>query len=315
MVRTRAWYPTGTFFILAIAASMSVEPALPPVWAAAPNGQEDICTNAAVIYCENWEARAAGVGDFTTNYYKTNGFDDHFGTEISVISSGSVPQGVYNGTKALQMFYPGDSDNDNGGTGFMQTYWTTGQAYRTLYWRWYVKHSSNWLWSPIATKHLEQLAVGGYNNIFMMHGGGTGSTSATQQLVQFGYNTTPSGNFDQNVNGPVTMVNNRWYCLELRLTMNTSAGSSDGYLQGWIDDVQHWEYPNVRLDPTSSSSSYQTGFMVSGYWNCTTNPCSASSANNHPNMYRWIDNIVVSTARIGCLNNSAPSAPTALRIN
>lgn len=45
-----------------------------PVLAAAPDGQEEICSNPAVFFCDNFEARALGSGDFGRQLYKNNGW-------------------------------------------------------------------------------------------------------------------------------------------------------------------------------------------------------------------------------------------------
>jgi hypothetical protein len=45
-----------------------------PVLAAAPDGQEDICTNPAVFFCDNFEGRALGTGDLSRATYKNNGW-------------------------------------------------------------------------------------------------------------------------------------------------------------------------------------------------------------------------------------------------
>jgi len=117
------------------------------------------------------------------------------------------------------------------------------------------------------------------------------------------------------MNGAPSFENNRWYCLEIRMTMNTASTSQDGYLQGWIDNVQHYEYPNINLDETIPNNI--RGFLLSGYWNCQQRDCSGPE-DTHPLMYRWHDNFVVSTERIGCLSTQRvppPSTPKNLQAN
>ncbi|MEO6546100.1 MAG: hypothetical protein ABIP05_18970, partial [Nitrospiraceae bacterium] len=212
------------------------------------------------------------------------------------------PTGVYTGSHALQMTYPA---GQNTGGGFMDLAWKGNS--RTIYYRWYTKFSSNFKWSYVATKHNEISTGNGHTHhlAWFSSGGGTSKAPANS----FGY----AGFYPkQNVNGVLTVVPNKWYCHEMRVTMNSTGGTPDGYLQGWIDGVQHWEYPNVNLDNTTPGAI--TGTLISGYWNCYSggsgsDACTDPVNDYHPLMYRWHDNLVVSTERIGCLAGSTDSTP------
>src|SRR5437879_13729188 len=60
--------------------------------------------------------------------------------------------------------------------GFMDSLGFFGGARRTVYWRWYAKYSSNYIWSPVATKHNEELVAGNTDNGLFSFTGPNGLT-------------------------------------------------------------------------------------------------------------------------------------------
>jgi hypothetical protein len=281
---------------MAIAVSTTV------AWAVAPDLQEEICNNPAVIFCDNFEARALGSGDLQRPTFKNSGWPTNNPADITVINT---PANVFNGTRALQFHYPAGG----GGIGFTNP--QLGGTYRTVYIRWYAKWSSSYQFSPIATKHVMLLTGSGSSEyIFWAASSGTLNPApiSTQPLLTFAQFSPTSSTYWANRTGDFVPVADRWYCLEMRVTQNTTATSTDGYLQGWVDGVQHWEYPNQLLD--NRLPNLISSFDLSGYWNCLgpTFGCTLPG-DQHPLMYRWHDNFVVSTQRIGCLTDTAPPAP------
>jgi len=275
----------ATWLIVAITISLRVV-----AEGAAPDGQEEICSSPAVIFCDNFEARGLGPGDLLRPTFKNFGWPASDVANITVVSD---PANVFRGSRALQFRYPAGG----GGIGFVNP--TLGGNYRTVYMRWYAKWSASYTFSPIATKHVMLLTPTG-SSLYMFWG--QWGTDILKHFAQLG-GSTP---YEANMTGDFQVARDRWYCLEFRVTTNSSANSSDGYLQGWVDGVQRWEYPNRNLDsflPNSISS-----FDVSGYWNCLGPSCD-QPADQHPLMYRWHDNFVVSTQRIGCLSGADPTAP------
>lgn len=272
-----------------------------PVWSD-HNGQEDICHDPAVIMCDNFESRSAGYTDpwwnrLNQKVYKNTGWNLS-GSWIAVTDD---PANVYSGNKALEFNYPAGPR----GTNFMGIGWTSN---RTYYARWYTKWSSNYKFSPIATKH----------NEFKLQTSGASTGLFWNEFGQL----TPKHIFiaanpgvkklSQNENGKVSWELDRWYCLEIKVTMNSTSTSTDGNLEAWIDNVRHWNYTNVNLDRKIPNGI--KGFLLSGYWNCKEKDCSGPN-DTHPQMYRWHDNFVVSTNRIGCLTPfPTPFPPTGLRV-
>ena len=287
-------------------------------WAAAPDGQEAICASPAVIACENFEDRAVGNGGMDRAKYKHKGWAiSNYGATGPQVTSD--PTGVFDGSRALQLTY---TAGNNVGAGFLDFGWTPSS--QTIYYRWYTKYSNNFQWSYIASKHIELVSSNGLPSYFQFWNGGGGGTGS-KEAVFYNY-FTEQGNAwipSPNMNGPVTVIAGQWYCFEARYTINTTPTSMDGYLQGWVNGMQHWEYPNVNLNNQSGAQGPISGTMVSGYWNCysggTGSEACSSPEDVHPLMYRWHDNFVVSTQRIGCLtgggDTTPPAAPTNLQVS
>jgi hypothetical protein len=268
-------------------------------WAFTTDGQEDICATAAVIFCENFEDRTAatsgpGVYDMTRSKYKNNGWglSRDYGMGVTTATA-------YDGSKSYNMHYNAVSvpwPNINaGGTGFLDTNFSSAQS--ELYYRWQVKWGPGWVVSPVSGKHLE-IDFGYVGHLWSSLFGSNAPVFVTQ-LSSGTVNHYPSPST------PVEGVDQAWHCMEAHVKMNTTLGGTDGVLEGWVDSVQRINKTNINI---STQRTTQSVLVMSGYWNCLTNDnvsCTSSTANNHPAMDRYIDNIVVSTSRVGC-NTFAP---------
>jgi len=248
---------------------------------AAPDGQEEICTSPAVILCDNFEARALGSGDLGRAIYKNPGWAMSELTNMIVATTDK-----FDGTKSLEFRYPAGS----GGVGYMGV---ALPGLTDLYMRHYVKWSTNWTFSPIATKHIAMLTDTA-RVPWVLH-----STWGSPVLHHI-YEPTQTP-YDQNIGVPMAFVNDQWYCMEIHLKMNP--GASNDILEGWVDGVKKFDYSTATLDGAGSS---WVSLMLSGYWN---------EPGTHAAMSRWFDNIVVSTQRIGCIGGSPrPATPTGLTV-
>jgi len=173
--------------------------------------------------------------------------------------------------------------------------------------RWYSKWSTSYTFSPIATKHVSFLPDSGGQDHYIFWG------QWGENILKHGFQNAGGMVLEANLNGDFVVAKERWYCLEFRFTQNSSSTSADGTVQAWVDGVQHWEYPNRVLD--TKMPNLVNGFLLSGYWNCQGPLFNCDQpADMHPDMYRWHDNFVLSTQRIGCLGGAPPAAPTGLRI-
>jgi len=194
------------------------------------------------------------------------------------------PAKAHSGSRVNELVYtPGWN-----GPGFMVHYF---DPVPEVYVRWYEKYSPGWIWSQVATK-----------GIFVQ------TNIPNPEGVNYGIVTgvRPSPNYIADVNsfyglqtgyqGPY----DQWTCFELRWHAHTGA------FQFWIND-------GLRIDTNVGVIPYGTQYGVrsvtlSGYYNdsegrsCTGEiPCGVPQL-----QYRWVDDIVVSTERIGC---GAPPPP------
>lgn len=267
---------------------------------------EAICANAAVFACEDWEGysttqSSAGLsGGGTKSPTWTRSVVGSSTDGITIIDAATTPQGVHSGSRALQLAYP----SGTGGTDYMDG--TLPSTYRTIYWRWYVKYSSNFQWSGVATKHDELLLSGGAAGDTPqlawtgdINSCGSGPTSPMKPTI-FLYNSSIYAleycGFPRNVNDTPTIGFNQWYCVEAKVTANTSAGANNGSIQLWLDGVEILNHSG--FDTFVNGTSRVNGLFVSGYWN---------ASQSHGLMYRWEDDHVASTSRVGCID--AASTP------
>jgi Polysaccharide lyase len=238
-----------------------------------------------VIVCDNFEGRALGSADLRRAIYKNTGWAASDGGSMVVSNTEK-----FDGSRSLEFRFPGGSwgnGQDGAGAGYMEV--SIGNQ-TELYLRHYVKWSTNWVFSPIATKHMAILSSGGARAPWAWH-----STWGESNLHHI-YEPTQTS-YDQNVGSPINVRPGQWYCLEMRLKMN-SAGS--GIVETWVDNVLKASYSNATLNTQGTS---WRAVMLSGYWN---------APGSHPAMSRWFDNIVVSRERIGCLGSQPAPGPSAV---
>lgn len=262
---------------------------------------ESYCNNASAIKCEDFEARSTSQPDIVLSGGDakspvcTRSIVGSPTSGITIIDAATTPEGVHSGSRAIQLAYPAGND----GTDFMDC--SLGGSFVTMYFRWYVKYSSNWQWSGVATKHEEfTLSNGALGDTPMLGwtgdintcgvSGPTGPAKATIFMYTSSIYALEYCGFPRNVSDTPTVGQNQWYCLEAKVTANTSAGANNGSIQFWIDDVEVLNHSG--FDTFSNGTSRINGTLLSGYWN---------NSQAHGLMYRWEDDWVLSTSRIGCL--------------
>jgi hypothetical protein len=100
------------------------------------------------------------------------------------------------------------------------------------------------------------------------------------------------------------VVAGQWQCVEAHIALN-SAGHSDGKFELWLDGIP--QASRSDLNWVGSYSDYGiNAVMLSNYWNDGGAPVALD---------RFIDSLVIATARIGCDTAVAPSPVTDLRVN
>ena len=276
---------------------------------------EAVCSDPNVFFCDNFEDRDLGGGDFSTNKGgKTLGWGVSETTTQTIINTG-----CQDGGKCLQQTYPDLStpqNKDNGGGGFIGT--PNLGLNRTMYYRLWLKYPTNWVESPNGSKivYMEN-GSGVPREELMSQRPGPASTGTWPVLENV--SNIMRGIPNMNLNAALAPLG-QWTCVEYRLTAESVGGAHDGTYEAWVNDVQVASYPNASWNgPTGQSQPWWTDFLISAYWNCQCDPTRYQCNNNatacidpqnaHPAMTRLVDRIVISKARIGCGTLPQPMAP------
>jgi hypothetical protein len=289
-------YLLGVLIVVILA---TVTPALAQL-----GSEEQICLNdSRVFFCENFESYALGNFPVTVPArFKMSGWSN--GTAGIVQNTQA-----FSGNRGLTMVTP--SGQPSGGTisntGFF------GQ--REFYFRWYEKFDSNYIWSPNGTKNFEifsnsvlwNTGYGFFNSSFAPN-----PTVPSIDIVFLGANGPGhdgAGRFFPNTGSGFLFNRNQWYCMEFHVKFNTGITNTDGVLEAWIDNQQRWNFPAVNLE-NNTPNTVLASFFIPTYWNCNgpnQDDCTGTAA--HPALLRYIDNIIFSTGRIGCLGSQPPPPP------
>ena len=187
------------------------------------------------------------------------------------------------------------------------------RGYDELYIRWYEYWSPGWVWASTAQKIaiLNPAPETGGPNFYVNVMWGNGQlVVAMQYMADSNYEGV---NFYQNRGTALTFQSGMWYCIEAQAKLNTP-GRADGLFRVWIDDELKLEYVNRALrGPTPTSPSRSTA-----QW--TFLDVASHYGESPPQtQFRWHDDLVISTQRIGCIpgvsDTTPPGSPTGVRIN
>jgi hypothetical protein len=273
---------------------------------------EPVCGTPAAIFCDDFENETLpGIwGD---------GYDPARHTIIS-----SPAANVYRGARALQALYPA------GGDGGWLTHWFTpsgappGSAragydhvFARLYWKldpaWRCESSASC--GKVMVLYGTQTGTNGPFNPWSGFGKAgvcpSGSDyfnagSATlqpppQEMILYTYYPDmPCPGFGQYFRTGVGLVPGTWTCIEQEILVNTP-GQRNGLQRLWVDGTLVGEVLNMRWRDTTNiqTTAFQLSFSLS--------PPQSQRA--------WVDNVVVSTQRVGCLSaGAAPAAPSGLTV-
>ena len=258
---------------------------------------EPICSTPAVIFCEDFE-----------NVVLPGIWEDGYNPSLHSITT--VPANVYRGQSALQATFPGGT----AGAGWLTKWFMPG--YDHTFARLYLKLDPSWQCGPdLCTKimvfygnrHDNQWSGFGQAGICpsgtdYYYAGIATALPTPGNFIFYSYfpgmPKQPDGTTCWGTNTqfapPTTIQPGIWTCLEFEVQANTP-GSADGFERVWINDVLKGEVLNMRWRDTTNlqTNAFQLSFSAS------------SAISSH----MWIDNIVVSTQRIGCLSAGVLPAP------
>ncbi len=268
---------------------------------------EAICQTPAAIFCDDFEA-----GSFDM-------WQDGYSPSVHAITT--VPANVYRGQKALQATYLGGSN----GAGWLTRWFMPG--FDHTFARAYVKFEPGW-----------QCSGGACSKLFVFYGNrvdnqwsGFGQAGVCPKGTDYyyagvatlpwyvqpdpgevilysyypGMPTQPDGQTCWGAFGflddPRTALQTGvWHCLEVEVQANTP-GARDGFQRVWVDGALKREMLNMRWRDTTDvrTNAFQLSF----------------SGSPGTTEHVWVDNVVVSTQRIGCVSAGTPlAAPTDLRV-
>ncbi len=242
------------------------------------NFQESLCANNSVLACENFEARTlvSDPANLPANY-KNGGWAFQQPINNSSVATGNS----LDGTKSLEYFIP--TNNTGAGTsGF------NFGSQAEVYLRFYMKLSSNFVYSSIATNFV---LIWGTSNSVSFGVDGLG----TPQLVLAGGS---QGGTSILSNAGAFTSKDQWKCIE----MHIAAGSGNtGAMELWVDSAKVGSLTNLDIQGTFSDFSHYINWScVGGTNNVPTCDDSTNSLNLHPSQYIYFDNYIVAQQRIGC---------------
>lgn len=268
---------------------------------------EPVCAQASSILCDDFESGNLSL------------WQDGFDHALHSINTQSV--NVYGGQKSLEVTYPAGADG-----GWLTRWFMPG--FDHAFARLYVKFEPGWRCGQNCTKLL-----GFYGNRLDDQWSGFGKAGIKPNGTDFFFaslvtlNWTYSdpgeiifysyfpemlqapdgmywGNFSYQTNPRIGLQVTQWYCLELEVQANTP-GQHDGFQKMWIDGTFKGQVSNMRWRDTTDLRINAFQLTFSGVVPITE--------------HLWIDNVVVSTQKIGCAggqqDTTPPAAPTNLRVN
>ena len=276
---------------------------------------EPICSTPAVVFCEDWEAGAL-PGRWA------DGYDP---SRHQIVTSG------YQGSRSLQVTWPA------GGEGGWLTSWFTptgvwpssptagyDHVFVRLYWRraanWQCWPSSNACGKMIAQYGLQTGMSGPFNpwsgfgkagvcpsgSDFYYSAVVTATTPSPETFALYAYypEMTPCPGWGIDFYSSMQMPLDQWVCLEQEVQANTP-GQHDGLQRMWVNGTLAREVTGLRWRDTMNVQQGALQLTFSG------------SGANLPMQQEWIDNIVVSTQRVGCGIGvgTVPSNPTNVQVN
>lgn len=103
--------------------------------------------------------------------------------------------------------------------------------------------------------------------------------------------------------GKTKLDDGKWYCLEAHVKLNT-AGELNGIFEFWLDNTLEARSPNIDWIGSWREFGINTVFF-SNYFN----------AGSPAEQERYFDSLVISRARIGCIQESSePNPPSGMRL-
>ena len=181
----------------------------------------------------------------------------------------------------------------------------------TLYVRWYQKWGSSWVWPRDQQKLLkikgeeqsQNYKINSSNYIALTKRSPNGLSNETYVYSKLDSGITPS-DYRMEDSDPKTtnypLEKNRWYCIEVMVKSNTP-NQNDAEFTYWVDGGMKF-----FLTRTNNRGSSTLGITTIELQHVLQDIDNFPSTVDTPT---WMDNVVVSESKIGCVGAAAPKSP------
>ena len=214
-----------------------------------------------------------------------------------------VTNQVHGGSKALRLTYQGVHVNDNSNSRLIKSFAAAPEIYARYYYRTEpIPPATQSGYTAITAKQhylkVDGTSPDGYPNFVINHFWGSRELAFSVQEafdcppVYLGGPGCPN---DYGNMASVPLQDNRWYCIEYHIKMNTP-NVANGVHEIWVDGVQTFGLTNRIFRDTVHANAAFTELTV--------------YRQGSDDMYRYEDDFVLATTRVGCSGNpSADSTP------
>lgn len=200
-------------------------------------------------------------------------------------------------------------------------------SYDELYFRYYIRTSTDTIWSGEKLLTFNKCCAGGGGIDFTCaatgQSGAGANNTAEYNIVDAGSDTWKTQNQGNNLG---VAANNRWYYVELHVRLNTP-GVSNGIWEVWMNDcgtsgvcggapTLRSRHTNIMYRASGNNSTIGTVWIE----NWGNNRPGASGGNDGTIGTHYYDQVVIATRPIGFIGSAAssdaipPSAPGNLRV-
>jgi hypothetical protein len=256
------------------------------------------------IWCDDFESDSA----LETSYFQVDRADGRFGVSNDF---------AFGGSRSIKATYIQGDENAGGvklsfGRTTVSPQLLPTQDFTDIYWRQYMMVPTGWVGQPMKLSRAHVFASSGWTQAaigMVWDDSATGLGLALEPTSGVEGSTVITTRYnDQAVlkwlghRNAITQVyapanNNRWFCIEARMRLNTP-GQSDGTFTMWINGTQ--EAHGTGLNWRGSYTAYGINAIFLENW-MNYGPSRTQS--------RYTDNFVVSRQRIGCVTAEVRSSP------
>lgn len=191
----------------------------------------------------------------------------------------------------------------------------TSTDFNELYWRFWMKVPVGWTGQAYKLTRARVLAKADYTDAATGHLWGVSATPnlamdpasgiATDgtTFLTSGYNDYPNYHWSGTVQGATNVYDaahqGRWQCIEAHMKLNTP-GQSDGVFEFWVDG---------NLDGQATGLNWRGLYTDYGINHVVLE--NYGDGSNHTVPFRYLDDFVVATQRVGCTGGQTDATPPA----